>query len=232
MPYRRLPKTDASRQKALKTVIDNDDLYTVRLRVVDWKTLSKCKPVYERLSAAMERYKQCMEAQTRKTKHLDALRYRATMYLSHFLQVLFLAIDRGEIFEEYAALYGLVQGTDKLPNLKNVDTLLEWGPKIIEGEKQRIKKGGLPIFNPSIGKVSIHFEIYKDMLEEQRLLVTETTKALEDLQRLRPETDELIFDLWNQIEQYYGSLPSEERLDACRKLGVVYYYRRYENKEK
>ena len=30
MPYRRLPKTDAARLKALKTLLDNNDIYTVR----------------------------------------------------------------------------------------------------------------------------------------------------------------------------------------------------------
>ena len=54
MPYRRLPKTDAARLKVLKTVLENNDIYTVRNRVVDWSVLNKCRPAYDRLLTAME----------------------------------------------------------------------------------------------------------------------------------------------------------------------------------
>ncbi len=231
MPYRRLPKTDAVRLKALKAVIDDDDLYTVDHRVIDWKTLSECKPLYERLYAAKERYNQCLQAQTFKTKHLEALHFRASMFLSHFLQVLFLSIERGEIPEEYKQLYGLTPDSARLPDFKPADSLLEWGPKVIAGEKERIKRGGLPIYNPTIGKVSIHFEIYRDMLQEQRRLLEDTTRSLDALQRMRPSVDAVILNLWNQIEKYYDNLPREERLEACRRLGIVYYNRVDRKKE-
>ena len=43
MPYRRLPKTDAARLRALKTLLDNNDIYTVRNRFIDWKTLNRAQ---------------------------------------------------------------------------------------------------------------------------------------------------------------------------------------------
>ena len=40
--------------------------------------------------------------------------------------------------------------------------------------------------------------------------------------------DDTILELWNQIEAHYADLPPETRFNACRKLGVIYYYRRHE----
>ena len=57
MPYRRLPKTDATRLKALTAVLDNKDIYTVRNRVVDWSVLNRCRPAYDKLFTALEQYK-------------------------------------------------------------------------------------------------------------------------------------------------------------------------------
>ena len=49
-----------------------------------------------------------------------------------------------------------------------------------------------------------------------------------NIQALRPEIDDTILELWNQIEAHYADLPPETRFNACRKLGVIYYYRRHE----
>ena len=97
MPYRRLPKTDAARLKVLKTVLENNDIYTVRNRVVDWSVLNKCRPAYDRLLTAMEQYKVRIEAQKRAGAKIETLHRNALMYVSHFLQVLLLAVERGEI---------------------------------------------------------------------------------------------------------------------------------------
>ena len=71
MPYRRLPKTDAARLRALKTLLENDDVYTARNRFIDWKTLNSAKPAYEKLLTADQQYKLTLNAQTRYTQKLD-----------------------------------------------------------------------------------------------------------------------------------------------------------------
>ena len=85
MPYRRLPKTDTARLKALKTLLDNNDTYTVRERFIDWKTINKAQPAYDKLLTASEQSKVNLKAQTRFTGKIDKLQKNAMMYLSHFL---------------------------------------------------------------------------------------------------------------------------------------------------
>lgn len=54
MPYRRLPKTDAARLKALKTLLDNNDIYTARNKFIDWKLINSAQPLHDRLLTATE----------------------------------------------------------------------------------------------------------------------------------------------------------------------------------
>ena len=150
MPYRRLPKTDAARLKALDAVLRNDDIYTVRNRVVDWKVLNKCRPAYDRLLTAVEQHKIRLLAQKRASSKIERLQRNATMYVSHFLQVLFLAMERGEIKQQCKTLYGLPEDATSIPPLKQAEQVLAIGEKTVKGEKLRIKKGGLPIYRPCL----------------------------------------------------------------------------------
>ena len=228
MPYRRLPKTDAARLKALKTIIDNNEVYIVRNRVVDWKILNKCQPVYDRLLTACQQYKVRMDAQKRKNARYPQLLKNATMYLSHFIQVLLMAVERGEIKPQTLSLYGLPNDATALPDMRQPDQLLEWGDRIIKGERERIKNKGIQIYNPTIGKVLTHLDIFREAYMAQKNKQMLTAKALENIQKLRPEVDEVILELWNQIENHYADQPPEVRFRECSKLGVVYYYRRKE----
>ena len=228
MPYRRLPKTDAARLKALKTLLDNNDIYTVRNRFVDWKTLNRVQPAYDKLFTACQQYRIRLQAQSRCVSKIEKLQHNATMYVSHFLRVLFMSFERGEIKKQNLALYGFSTGEMVLPNLKTAEGLIEWGQKTINGEKARIKKGGRPIYNPTIGMVSTHFDIFKEAFEQLKSLQERTRKAQESIHNLRPEVDDVLLDLWNQIEKHYENEPPEIRFSECRKFGVVYYYRRHE----
>ena len=107
MPYRRLPKTDAARLKALKTLLDNNEIYTVRNRFIDWQTLNKAQPAYDRLLTACEQYRLTMAAQIRNRNKMERSMQLAQVYLSHFIRVLLMSVERGEIKKQNLALYGL-----------------------------------------------------------------------------------------------------------------------------
>ena len=106
---------------------------------------------------------------------------------------------------------------------------MEWGTKVIEGEKARLKKGGKPVLSPPIGAVITHFDVFKNMLVAQKQYQARSAKALTDITILRPKVDSVILKLWNQIEKHFENEPPERKFDLCRKYGVVYYYRRHEN---
>lgn len=231
MPYRRLPKTDAARLKALEAIADNNVVYTVEGRFIDRDAVAQAQRLYAQMSDALSQYRTCMRTQVRYSKRITPLQHHAMTYVSHFLQVLFLAIERGEVESKWLTLYGLSAEQMVVPYLKTSEAVMEWAPKVIEGEKRRIKQGGKPILSPPIGAVITHFDVFKWMYEAQRQYQARTTSALADINALRPAVDDIILRVWNMVEKHYENEPPETRFNLCRRFGVVYYYRRHEERE-
>lgn len=149
----------------------------------------------------------------------------ARLYISHFIQVLNLAVLRDEIKPAHKALYGLPE-SNTVPDLLSEAAMVEWGRKIIDGEKRRTAQGGIPIYNPTIARVKVHYDIFLDSYERQKNYQALTTRSLDELASMRDRADELILDIWNQVEAKYQDVtPNEVRLDKCRDYGLIYYYR-------
>ena len=157
--------------------------------------------------------------------------YMARLYISHFIQVLNLAVIRHEIRANQRDLYGLASLNNTLPDLSSETALVQWGRKIIDGEGKRIGQGGIPIYNPTIAKVKVHYDLFVDSYERQKNLQALTNRSLSTLASMRAEADRLILDAWNQVEKYYEDVcPNEKRLNLCRDYGLIYYYRTGEKK--
>lgn len=227
MPYRRLPNTDKSRLKALSTLLENNELYTVRDRFIDWKDINKAKTAYDKLLTLVNQYEIDKKAQSRGKGRIDKLQRNAVLYMSHFMQVLRMSIERGEIKKKALEFYSLSDDMAAL-NFQTISILLEWGTKIIAGEKARLKKGGRPIYNPTIGMVSTHFEIYKEAYEKHQVLQRRTREMERQLKEVRPSIDELILKIWNDIEKHFMGEKVIDRVEECEKYGIKYYYRRKE----
>ena len=53
-----------------------------------------------------------------------------------------------------------------------------------------------------------------------------TNRSLDELASMRGRADELILDIWNQVEAKYQDVtPNDTRLEKCRDYGLIYYYR-------
>lgn len=226
MPYRRLPNTDQSRIRALKTAVEKADGYDNPYGLpFSFRTVGAARNFLPRFEAAHIYYMECLERQSKAGRKHQANVKMARLYLSHFVQVLNLAVVRSEIRAAHKAFYGL--GTRQtLPDLSGESSLLEWGRKIIDGENRRISQGGIPIYNPTIAKVKVHYDIFADSYERQRSLQAATARSLEAVASMRREADALILDLWNQVEEKFSQVePVDKRLELCRAYGLVYYYR-------
>ena len=104
--------------------------------------------------------------------------------------------------------------------------MLEWGKRVVDGEQKRISMGGIPIYNPTVAKVKVHYGIFVESHERQKALQTLTNRSLDELTSLRDRADELILNIWNSVETKYQHLATtEERLAKCREYGLIYYYR-------
>ncbi|MDY3788007.1 hypothetical protein [Bacteroides fluxus] len=226
MPYRRLPNTDQARIRALKAVVVKADIYNVYDLAVSLKTLTDARNFLMKFEAAQSYYSECFDRQSKAGRKHQANVKTARLYLSHFIQVLNLAVIRSEVRLSHKEYYGLDTKSNNVPDLTTEAALAEWGRKIIEGENKRISQGGIPIYNPGIAKVKVHYDIFMESYEKQKNFQILTARSLEALSSMRPEADGLILDIWNQVEEKFGEVvPHEKRLDLCRDYGIVYYYR-------
>ena len=226
MPYRRLPNTDQARIRALKAVVAKGDVCDIYDLAVSLNTLSKARSFLTRFEAAHTYYVECFERQGKAGRKHLANAKTARLYVSHFIQVLNLAVIRTEIRVQHKEYYGLDSHNNNVPDLLSDASLAKWGKKIIEGENRRISQGGIPIYNPAIAKVRVYYDIFMESYERQKNYQRLTNRSLEALSNMRAEADSLILDIWNQVEAKYVNVsPDEKRLDLCRAYGLVYYYR-------
>lgn len=233
MPYRRLPNTDQARIRALKAAIARADMCNGDAMAISWKSLSAVRRFLVKFEAAQNRYAECFERQSKAGRRHQANVKMARLYISHFIQVLNLAVIRSEVRLSHKEYYGLDSQNYNVPDLTSDAQLAVWGKKIIEGEARRLSQGGTPIYNPTIAKVKVHYDIFMDSSERQKAYQEATTRSLEAVASMRGEADELILDIWNQIERKFEAVtPNEKRLDLCRDYGLVYYYRTGEKQQK
>lgn len=226
MPYRRLPNTDQARIRALKAVVVKGDTYNVYDLAVSLKTLTEARNFLTKFEAAQAYYTECFERQSVAGRKHQANVKTARLYISHFIQVLNLAVIRSEVRTVHKDYYGLDKSNNNVPDLSTESALAEWGRKIVDGESKRISQGGIPIYNPTIAKVRVHYDIFMDSYEKQKNLQALTARSLDVLASMRAAADNLILDIWNQVEKKFEEVvPNEKRLDLCRAYGVIYYYR-------
>lgn len=227
MPYRRLPNTDQARVRVLRTALEESDRQHLRF-VISYKTQHDLKMLLQKFEQAMGLYKQTYENQVNSNKDFQLVFRNARLYVSHFIQVLNLSVQRGEIKPEQKKLYHLDPNDYSVPDMVTADLVLDWGNNIIEGEKLRTKAGGIPFYNPAIAKVKVHYDIFKEYRDNQTFLQQNTTRYAEKVNELRQPIDDLIVDVWNQIEGFFNELPPFQRMEICKQYGIIYYYRKGE----
>lgn len=225
MPYRRLPKTDQARLRALQQAVERAEEAEYNQKAINYKTLIDAQRFLLQFENQVAQYHANFD-----NKVLDNKQYRhkvrnARMYISHFIQVLNLAAIRGEIKKGQKELYKLSPHNHTLPDLSTEELLLEWGKNIIEGEHARTSQGGFPIYNPAINKVQVHYDIFKEHYTTHILHKKTHSRVYEDTESMRKQADALILSIWDQVEEFYKDELPYAKLTKCQAYGMIYYYR-------
>lgn len=231
MPYRRLPNTDQARLRAIEAALEKGKRTSRKELAFSEQTLEKLQSLYPRLLGAIRQLETAKQNQFNKSREYGEIVKKARIYISHFAQVLTFAILREELKPEARSFYGLDPHTQKIPALELEKDVLSWGEKIINGEQNRCKQGGNPIYSPSIALVKVHYESFVEAYRYQNILQTITNRTSELMNRMREEADELIQELWNEVEAKFRFLPDEQRRDLAAEYGIVYVLRPAELKK-
>jgi hypothetical protein len=139
-----------------------------------------------------------------------------------------MAISRGDIPASILSFYGLQDFENKVPQLNTEADVLKWGEKLIAGESERIHKGLAPISNPTIAIVKVRFENFKDAYNYQKTLQKNNNRTLQDLAKMRDDSDILIAKIWDEVENTYNELPDDIRREKAKEYGLIYVFRKNE----
>jgi hypothetical protein len=228
MPYRRLPNTDAARLRALNAaLIKGKELPPFNLSYSQ-STFQKVQSFLPGFEKIVTESKTAWNNQIKKGKEYQIHLKKAKMYISHFIQVLNLAIIRGDIPTSVRSLYGFEEDVQKLPQLNNESEVIAWGEKIINAETERTRKGGNPITNPTIAVVKVRYENFIDAFQYQSNLKKTVQRASNELVAQRKLADEIILKVWNEVEDSLKDLPENIKREQASQYGVVYVYRHNE----
>jgi hypothetical protein len=225
MPYRRLPNTDAARLRALKAAfIKGKELPPFNL-AYSQSTFQKVQSFLPQFEKVLTENKFAYDNQVKKNRDYQVLVRKARLYISHFIQVLNLAIIRGDIPSNIRAIYGLDADEKKLPQLTTEAEIIEWGEKIIKGEAQRCAKGGAPMTNPTVAVVKVRYENFFDAYQSQKIVRKAVERTSHELIEIRKTADDLIQHIWNEVEEKFADLPDSQRREAASAYGLVYVFR-------
>ena len=228
MPYRRLPNTDQARFRSLRIAIQQTEKQNFDDQIVTFKTINQAKTYLNIFEKQWKQYQQTLESQVSANKRYQQIVHNARLYISHFIQVFNLSVIRGDIKKDHKLFYQLDPNVHIVPDLSTEAALLYWGKCVIDGENERIRNGGLPIYNPAIAKLQVHYEVFKEYKSTQKIYQGTTNRNWEELVNLRQKGDEIILDIWNQVESKFKEEKPYSRLVKCKVFGLVYYYRKGE----
>lgn len=97
MPYRRLPNTDKARLAALEKAVAMEHECDVDKQAASYKTLNEARVLLRRFKSAVEQFQYCYTAQAEANRQYQSHLKTARLYISHFIQVLNLAVLRNEV---------------------------------------------------------------------------------------------------------------------------------------
>lgn len=231
MPYRRLPNTDAARIRAMREALKKGkELPPFKLAYSSgsYVRLQAFLPSFENIHQLQ---RQSMKNQVDSNKSYHEVIKKAKTYVGHFLKVMNLAVQRGDLRKDTPEFFGLINGSSSLPTLSSEKELIQWGKCIIEGEANRLRSGRTPVTNPTVAVVKVHFEKFMDAWQFQKTLHKRTSDYSAQIAVMRKESDEIIVNIWNEVEEKFSSLPEHSKRLEAEKYGLVYVFRKSELKK-
>jgi len=228
MPYRRLPNTDVARLKALKQAYQKGKEMPPFKLAFSQSTFYKVQAFLPNFDSVIRLYKNTCAVSITKSKEYPTLYKKAKLYVSHFIQVLNMAIARGELHPNIRTFYGIDEFDSKVPEMNTEAEVIKWGEQVIAGETERLRKGMTPITNPTIAVVKVRFEQFMDAYHPKKVNQKNNDRIMNDVIGLRIQADDIILNVWNEVEKHYADLPDDMMRERAAEYGLSYVFRKNE----
>lgn len=219
---RRLPNTDVARNvalKASKTKQANTAPADMALTAATIAKLNLTQPLFEQ---KMILRGAALRNQSSVTVEKNAAQEQTKMFISHFIQVFNLGIERGVFPASDRAFYTLDVNSNSVPPLTKESEITYWGEQLITGDAGRIDAGGAAMAMPEISQVQAAYDNFIHMNSQQSTVKDAYDKAQEEVSNMRPDVDKLILKIWDEVETFYNQEETPSKRRHAREWGVVY----------
>ncbi len=219
---RALPNSNIGRQSTIQVAKTKHDIVLPANDALTTPTATRLDSIFTNYNGAMTTVGTTQATQSTSAAAASTAFDKAKMFISHFIQVFFLGIDRGVYAKEQKAFYGMDVSQTALPRLVTIAEVLQWGERLKTGDPLRVTAGGAAMSNPTIAQCNT---AYDDWVTKNNILNTDKEAhdtALEAVEAMNTEADHVILKVWDEVETFYNEeTPSSKRANA-RLWGVVY----------
>lgn len=223
MPTRRLARTDAERDAALRNGKNRKDAIPPPSKIpYTADTIMRIdlfQPAYRLNYLAVASAK---NGQTGFSPAIEQARKQAVLYEQDFIEALNKAIRRGEFPASVRSFYLLDVNSSTLPRIVTESEVTTWGQNINDGETARIAAGGAPITFPSLAQVNAATANFNTLNQQQENAKELYDTAQEQLEAQNAEADKLILKMWNETETAFDEGDKASMRRRARQFGVVY----------
>ena len=231
MPYRRMPNSDATRLDALRAVYTKADATPAESLAFSQENYDQLKVLYPQFKKEMDERGTALSVQSESTILRSAAEEKCRLIVSHFLQVFNFGVARGIYKVSERAYFQLDINQENLPDLKTEEGLRSFAENIITGDPKRVAAGGVEMANPSAAEVEAAYNDYVAKLTDQSTKKDTYEKEQKDVDNMRAQIDELIRDIWDEIEFKFRKDEPPALRRKAREYGVVYVSRPGEPEE-
>jgi hypothetical protein len=228
MSAKKLPETDEERIDALRAAVKQEEINEAWDKILSIMELEELRLFTTAFEGAYFIFNQATIDRDRAINLYDELFKNAQLYVSHFIQVLFLTVIRNEIKAESLTQYGLQEKNPVVPDLSTEETVLRWGESLMRGETERTYRGGIPLYNPAIAKVKVHYELFKESIQSLAVYEKNLIRSQNNMEEMRKKADELIWDIWTRVEERYSRTSPDEQILRFKAYKMQFYHRKGE----
>jgi hypothetical protein len=222
MPSRRLPQTDDQRSTALQVCNVKYQNTAAPLRLISATQFTTLGGVLSPWRGAREALGPLLATQTAATATAQSALTTCVRVISHFIQVLNFAIERGTLTPSARAFYELPISHAEVPDMNTAEETLLWAARLATGETARIGAGGPALAWPAIAEVNTAANALQSALTAQSTAKDAYDLAQEIVSDQRPTVDPFIKDLWDTIEFNLRTEDASSLRRKAREWGVVY----------
>jgi len=228
MSIKKLPETDEERIDILRAALEQEELNEAEDKILSIKEVQELRIFLTSFEGANFNLNQTIiDRKNAVNLHADKFK-NVQLYISHFIQVLFLTVIRNEIKADNLTLYGFQEDNPKIPDLSTEEAILNWGEKLMLGETERMYRGGIPLYNPAIAKVKVHYELFKESIYSLSIYKKSIARLENNMEELRKKADDFIMDIWNKVEEQYNRLSPAEQNLRFKAYKIQFAYRKGE----